>query len=215
MSRETDQSQHRSKIDIIESILNFLYEKGSVKKTHLLYATNLNTRSLEKYLNHLVEINAVKTKKDRKGRLKYILTPYGRHLLRLIIKLHYILDHVGSSEILKREINKKICLEREDETCPSILINDIQGRSGLIYNVTVANNEKERYILIYFNDPHINDNDLVDEISRILLYLIDTNEKIIIVLKNLGSYRRELVKRIILKIMKYMENTKKRCLFIE
>ncbi|GEM_PF-1728067 len=216
MYEQFDRSPHRSRIDIIESILNFLYEKGSVKKTHLLYATNLNTRSLEKYLNHLVSINAIKPTRDTKGKLKYILTPYGRHLLRLIIKLHRSLENPEPLTYFEEELKKKLGDKQGDQrdNVSTIMINDIQGISGLIYNVTIIIEHSEKYILIPIHN-YSEDNELVEEISRIILYLIDTDKKVVVALKSLDAYKKNVVKNILTSLMERIHVDKKRCIFLD
>jgi len=65
-------SVHRSKIDLIEAILKYIHNEGYAKKTHILYASNLNTRSLEKFLKYLIEIKAVEVVEEEQR--SYTLT---------------------------------------------------------------------------------------------------------------------------------------------
>ena len=70
----------RNRIDIIEDMLRLMSDRKGVKKTHLMYKSNLSHRQLTSYLEELVEKNFVE--KTQNKNCEYILiTPNGRKFL--------------------------------------------------------------------------------------------------------------------------------------
>ena len=55
LSKYRGRQSHRSRMDIITSILEFIDQKGTALKTHILYSANLNSKSLDKFLNQLID----------------------------------------------------------------------------------------------------------------------------------------------------------------
>lgn len=205
---------HRSRIDIIESILRFIESKGRAKKTHILYATNLNTRSLEKYLKKLIDIHAVETIEDIDGRVKYSLTQYGKNLLRLINKLRKSLDQ--KDPVLEIKI-VKVLSDRDDgiDTFTSIESSIVEGESGLTYTVIKTLLDNVEYVVIHI--PEYNEiSDIVSDIAYTILLLVDTKYNCIIYLKSISSkYRKGVIKDTMEKIFRNINVERNRYVFIE
>ncbi len=180
---------HRSRTDILFSILKFIYSEGEAKKTHILYATNLNTRSLEKFLKYLSNIGAVDTVSNN-GAKRYVVTPYGRHLLDLMNKLQKALDNKPSAVDLYSSslLNKLSLILNTNKSKIKIRKESIRGYSGLLYNVDTLENEESKYIVITI-DHYMGPAGVANALAQAILYLMDTSSKCII-LNNLGD--REL-----------------------
>lgn len=95
--------------EIIYRILNHIENKGKSLKTRILYASNLNSRSLEKYLEFLLR-NRLVSEARVNGKRFYVLTTKGREFL---YRLRKIRDEIRSSrakelsELVKDEYSKK------------------------------------------------------------------------------------------------------------
>ncbi len=95
--------------EIIYRILNHIENKGKSLKTRILYASNLNSRSLEKYLEFLLRNHLVSEARIDEKRF-YLLTTKGREFL---YRLRKIRDEIMSShakklsELIKDEYSKK------------------------------------------------------------------------------------------------------------
>ncbi len=111
--------EDRISYGIIYRILNHIEGRGKSLKTRILYASNLNSRSLEKYLKFLLRINLI-SEVYINGKRYYILTPKGRELLYKLRKVRKdldgrfsrrLIDHIrkelGMQVTNMREINKK------------------------------------------------------------------------------------------------------------
>jgi len=94
---------NRSKFDIMREMLQFISEEGSACKTHILYATNLNTHSLEKFLDKLIKINAVKIEHVN-GEQYYQITLRGARILKLFNKIQKMIE---AGEHDKRILSKR------------------------------------------------------------------------------------------------------------
>ncbi len=205
-------------MDIIEAILSYIYERGRVKKTHILYATNLNTRSLEKYLNQLISIHAVECVEGKRGVLRYTLTPYGRQILKLLLKLRKILENPDPMQL-----DNELVLERlgdfvnGDRRSDSIKIQklNVQGFSGLIYDVILLIVESEKYLLLPITRSYRDDaDDFIMSLSHALTYLIDTEHKCLIVFKGLNEYDISFVQSVIRSLFNNAGISEERYLFV-
>ncbi len=67
--------RNRNKIEVIEAILRYIEKDGKTRKTRILYAANLNTRSLESILSDLVNNGALEIINDGRDRKMYRITP--------------------------------------------------------------------------------------------------------------------------------------------
>ena len=73
----------RSRIDIIEDMLQLMNKGKGVKKTHLMYKSNLSHQQLKSYLEELVDKDFV-AKTQNKNCEYIIITPNGRKFLEKI-----------------------------------------------------------------------------------------------------------------------------------
>jgi predicted transcriptional regulator len=182
-------NKHRDRVDILASILGYIREVGDAKKTHILYATNLNTRSLEKFLEFLLRIKAIeKVRQDNS--VRYRITEHGSKVLFLIRKLRNLLDNEMASTEFNEErlirILKNLVEPLTGDTVKSIKRASITGRSGYKYNVLMVMGERENYILANISEE--------EEfcwgtslLCRILVYVFDTDYKTILLVDGRAS----------------------------
>ncbi len=172
---------YRSKIEILHAILEYIDKEGTARKTHILYATNLNTRSIEKYLSYLIRIKAIE--KVKNDGIKYKLTPYGHHVLCSIRKLEKLFES-------EEDPSSKVINEKADsiklfvgERIHSLQREHIRGKSGLYHELNIADGKNKKYFVKVLSGI-IDSYDLIDELGRRLLPLIDTDLHGIMILDN-------------------------------
>jgi predicted transcriptional regulator len=110
-----DEEEDRVSYGIIYRILNHIEGKGKSLKTRILYASNLNTRSLEKYLRFLLENNLI-SEVCVSGRRYYVLTPKGREFLYKLRRIRRDLDGrfaKGLIDLVRRELGGQATNTRE------------------------------------------------------------------------------------------------------
>jgi predicted transcriptional regulator len=110
-----DEEEDRVSYGIIYRILNHIEGKGKSLKTRILYASNLNTRSLEKYLRFLLENNLI-SEVCVSGRRYYVLTPKGREFLYKLRRIKRDLDGrfaKGLIDLVRRELGRQATNTRE------------------------------------------------------------------------------------------------------
>ncbi len=112
---------HRSGIDIVVSILEFVDNRGASLKTHILYGANLNSRSLEKYLTQLITAGLLMKSVDE-GKEKYLITVRGR----------LFLQHLGRALNLLRSKKEAAVSESLKKKIKSIK-EAVKVREGLVY----------------------------------------------------------------------------------
>ncbi|MEM4607629.1 MAG: winged helix-turn-helix domain-containing protein [Zestosphaera sp.] len=86
MSAYNEDRESLVSYEIIYRILNHMESKGRSLKTRILYASNLNSRSLEKYLDFLLEKNLI-SEVCINGKKFYVLTARGREFLYKLRKI--------------------------------------------------------------------------------------------------------------------------------
>jgi predicted transcriptional regulator len=104
-----DEEEDRVSYGIIYRILNHIEGEGKSLKTRILYASNLNTRSLEKYLRFLLESNLI-SEVCVSGRRYYVLTPKGREFLYKLRRIRRDLDGrfaKGLIDLVRRELGRQ------------------------------------------------------------------------------------------------------------
>ena len=79
-------SRQRTKIEIIENMLDVIKKGGKVNKTKIVYGSNLNFDRTAKMLKWLIEKKLVKMNLN-----KYEITERGEEVLREIYKLCIVL----------------------------------------------------------------------------------------------------------------------------
>ena len=90
---------YRSELEILRDMLDVIYRsttRDGVRKTHLLYYANLNTRQLEKYLERMRECDLILV--DDSGRLH--ITRKGVTVLTLMNKLMHLLDQTYEKRLV-------------------------------------------------------------------------------------------------------------------
>ncbi len=110
-----DEEGDRISYGIIYRILNHIEGRGKSLKTRILYASNLNSRSLEKYLKFLLRINLI-SEVCINGKRYYILTPKGRELLYKLRKVRKDLDgrfSRGLIDLIRKELGMQVTNMRE------------------------------------------------------------------------------------------------------
>jgi len=160
--------QNRSFIDIVETILLHLWREGRSKKTHILYASNLNTLVLERYLSGLVEKGFI----VRVGSgSEYSLSIRGRILLeRIRIVKEMLCGNYNSLELIKDGIP----VIEHYLGCRVELLEgrEFRGRSGFTYYVNVFQGCSRHYIVEA--SPGSDLDVLLDSYMRMLRISVDT-----------------------------------------
>ncbi len=200
----SDRDKHRSRINIISSILKYIRETGKAKKTHILYATNLNTRSLEKFLDFLLRIHAIEKVKTLNG-TRYQITERGNRILSVIENLEYMLRENGYNykEKTIRDVIiavNKVLEPLTGDTIESISRATVNGRSGHSYRVLLAIGCKKKYILVIMSEEEF----ICRESSllcRILLYILDTDYTLILYIDNEASTTASRIKNTLQDIL--------------
>lgn len=82
-------SKKRNKLEIIHDILTILRKNPSIKKTHLMYKTNLTYVRLNNYLDELHRKELI-TDVD-----ETIVTPKGEQFLQQVRKMRDFIDSFG------------------------------------------------------------------------------------------------------------------------
>ncbi len=105
-----EQRKYRSDTEILYSLLNVIISSGirGVKKTHLMYRTNLNSKMLQRYMNMLEESGIIY--EEKRGKQKIVkLSPKGSIAYSSLESLMRILQPVRESEetvFIKNELNR-------------------------------------------------------------------------------------------------------------
>jgi len=110
-----EEEEDRIFYGIIYRILNYIEGRGRSLKTRILYASNLNTRSLERYLKFLLENNLI-SETCINGRKYYVLTPKGREFLYKLRRIRRDLDgrfSKGLIDLVRREFGERAVNTRE------------------------------------------------------------------------------------------------------
>ncbi len=190
--------KHRSQIDIFFSILEFVRKEGTAGKTRILYASNLNSRSLEKFVGHLVKIGALHVI-DSNGYSRYTLTPRGYKLLSLLSKLKEILEskYVSSQELLGNKRITKMIKDKLKPSSPIILKYNVVifGRSELEYKVDIINSNNDSYIVLHIGAGSSKE-EMVQTISKALLMLIDTDKKCLLLIDEKYHYFKHIFQNV-------------------
>ena len=82
-------SKKRNRLEIIHDILLTLKKNPSIKKTHLMYKTNLTYVRLNNYLEEL------ETKELIAGKENTIITPKGEQFLQEVRRMREFVDSFG------------------------------------------------------------------------------------------------------------------------
>ncbi len=93
---------HRSETEIIYSLMLATYKTSDrgIKKTHLMYVTNLNSKMLSKYLERLVQLNIVKYVLHGNEK-RVVLTKRGIALLFILEKMYELIEERDKDNLYK------------------------------------------------------------------------------------------------------------------
>ncbi|GEM_PF-983374 len=177
---------HRSKIDIMWAILDFIEREGVAGKTHVLYAANLNSRSLERFIDKLLGIGAINVEVID-GRSRYFLTSYGYKLLSLLTSVREILENKSlisvsalTNKAMSEIIRNKLKLSDEVSLEYGRIV---YGESNLEYIADVIVSNTDIYIILYLSSG-MNREDIANVLGKALLILVDTDLKCIFVISH-------------------------------
>lgn len=98
MSSYEEDIENKVSYEIIYRILNHIETKNRALKTRILYASNLNSRSLEKYLRFLLK-NSLVSEVCVNEKRYYVLTHKGRGFLYKLRKIREDIDNHPSKRL--------------------------------------------------------------------------------------------------------------------
>ncbi len=178
--------RNRNKIEVIEAILKYVEREGSAKKTRILYAANLNTRSLETILADLVNNGALEIVSNGKDKKMYKITPLGARLLMLITRIRKIMKNtvVSNQRLIHniREFCKEIGSEAE---CIGIeqslrLGTSIKGQSARTYFVDLYLKIKDQEYIIGFLSKEATEIEVQHILSWLIIVSLDTGYNVVL-----------------------------------
>ncbi len=174
---------NRSSIDIVIDILKSVEDEGVILKTHLLYKANLNSRSLEKFLNKLVSTGLLNMHKDNGSRRKYYrISIRGRYILKRLLVVRKMLNN--RSQLFHNVINE---LRRSEGKYDVKLLEGVRigGLSGTTYSFQLALTKKggrRSVTTVEIIDEYLDIDDVIEHVSWTWLTSLDTKTKSIIVI---------------------------------
>ena len=143
--------KYRSEMNIISDILMSFNKStsGTIGKTRIMYAANLNTKMLSEYLEKLVKYGLI-IEKHIGNRIAYRITPKGILTLMILLKLRSLLNTEGEHNnrvellrIVKEYFVKSI-------SCKIMESYTALGESGLVhYFDLMIQFEENKYTAIY------------------------------------------------------------------
>ncbi len=178
--------KNRNKIEVIEAILKYIEREGKAKKTRILYAANLNTKSLELILSDLVENGALEIVSDGKNRKMYRLTPRGARLLFLISRIRSIMREDSSLSDRLFDNLKEFCREIGAEgECIGIeqsshLGMNIKGGSARTYFVDLYLKIRNEEYIIGFLSKDATELEIQHILSWLIIVSLDTGYNVIL-----------------------------------
>lgn len=110
--------RHRSRLEILESILSVIKKNGSIKKTQIMYQAYLSYKLLIHYLNDIIEADLVFEEDNW-----YMLSHKGEKFLSQLNEFRKAVEQ--NNKHLSQLEYQKMLLE---DNCPCTKINS--GRSG-------------------------------------------------------------------------------------
>lgn len=144
---EEERRRYRSDIEILLEILEHIVSAGDrgIKKTHLMYKTNLNSKMLAKYLDMLIKAECIE--EVHFGKLKVIrLRPAGKRAytsLKVLASVLFPKKEPPEVEFVKEE------LEKLGPLGWNVKFNrDVIGKSGMEHKPDViVSKDAERYLV--------------------------------------------------------------------
>ncbi|WP_448578282.1 winged helix-turn-helix domain-containing protein [Thermosphaera sp.] len=173
---------NRTRIDIVEKILDYIAREEKALKTHILYASNLNSSNLNKYLDWMVKLGLVE-KYENNRNIAYTITPKGIEILDKLKNLNGVLnskrDLLSDELVFYRDVFKKTMGSQEF----TVSYKSVIGRTGLTYtHLTVRYGDVE-YLLLSLNDAAVSQH-LIRNLAYSLFVSDDTGMPLLIILRN-------------------------------
>ncbi|WP_272985623.1 winged helix-turn-helix domain-containing protein [Fervidicoccus fontis] len=183
MSNETEEERkYRSDTEILYEIMNVISSGGDfgIKKTHLMYKTNLNSKMLQKYLDILQRNGLII--EENKGKQKIIkMTPKGKSAYFSLKMFSSYLNIVQTPQEIVEIYERLRGLKGENV---NINYNSmLLGKSGIEYAaLVVITKEKDRYVVGHVLSK--NKLDMVVDLMQYIIMMLDTNSKIILIVSD-------------------------------
>ncbi|MGB9827777.1 hypothetical protein IMZ38_02180 [Thermosphaera chiliense] len=173
---------NRTRIDIVEKILDYIAREEKALKTHILYASNLNSSNLNKYLEWMVKLGLVERFEDNRN-IAYAITPKGIELLEKLKNINDVLnskrDLLSDELVFYRDVFKKTMGSQEF----TVSYRSVIGKTGLTYiHLTVGYGGVE-HLLVSLNEAVVSQY-LIRNLAYSLLVSDDTGMPLLIVLRN-------------------------------
>ncbi|MEM2077717.1 MAG: winged helix-turn-helix domain-containing protein [Thermosphaera sp.] len=183
---------NRTKIDIVERILDYLAREEKALKTHILYASNLNSNSLSRYLDWMVKLGLISYFEDGRN-IIYTITEKGIEVLEGIRNINDLInakrDILSEELTLYRDVFKRT-FGGDDFT---VSYGSIIGKSGLTHSHLIVKYGGIEYLLLSINEARVSRH-MLRSVGYSLLVSDDTGLPLLIVLRNRGLI--DLVSRI-------------------
>lgn len=104
------ESLHMSKFETRLEILKLLARRGPLKRTHIMYKTNVNCGSLKEYLDFLIERNLTEARTLHKNRIVYAITDKGMKAVKHLRELETTMQ-IGFRYQLKENPRQQMLVE--------------------------------------------------------------------------------------------------------
>ncbi|MEM1665261.1 MAG: winged helix-turn-helix domain-containing protein [Zestosphaera sp.] len=147
MSAYNEDGESLVSYEIIYRILNHMESKGRSLKTRILYASNLNSKSLEKYLDFLLKKNLI-SEVCINGKKFYVLTARGREFLYKLRKIREDINNHRSKRL--SDLVKNMYLEKR-VTVNTYELNNKRLHVVIVDNDSTAKETLSELILSYVN----------------------------------------------------------------
>ncbi|MEM3923525.1 MAG: winged helix-turn-helix domain-containing protein [Zestosphaera sp.] len=147
MSAYNEDRESLVSYEIIYRILNHMESKGRSLKTRILYASNLNSKSLEKYLDFLLKKNLI-SEVCINGKKFYVLTARGREFLYKLRKIREDINNHRSKRL--SDLVKNMYLEKR-VTVNTYELNNKRLHVVIVDSDSTAKETLSELILSYVN----------------------------------------------------------------
>lgn len=174
-----EERKYRSDTEILYEILHVIMSAGDrgIKKTHLMYKTNLNSKMLARYLDMLLKADLIE--EIRHGKHKIVRpAPLGKLAyvnLRILKKILFEAEEPRELNHIRQEL-RKLGKQRWNIHFGRIVL----GKSGLEYKPTaVATRERDRFLIDVYLGLHGLESRAL--LLHFIMSLVDTDSKGIVV----------------------------------
>ncbi len=171
--------KYRSDTEILYEILKVIVSsgEGGIKKTHLMYRTNLNSKMLQRYLDMLQNANIIE--ENQYGKQKIVrLSPLGKTAyasLKTLIQILFPREEPEEIDYIKAEL-KKLTKDGWDVSFDKI----VTGKTGADYLPQALIVKKGKRYLVKFIIGS-NSMDAGISLMNFLLEVLDTRSKGIVI----------------------------------